>query len=65
MHKNQKMTVTRTFGGDHQLTGQSQRGHGVLVNQSGETTYEQKHDSLSNWIILSSKKKLIDEDEQI
>lgn len=60
------MTATLTFGGDHQLTGQSQRGHGVLVNQSGETTYEQEDKSLLHWIILKKmKQKLIDEEEQI
>lgn len=31
-----------TLGGDHQLAGQSQRSHGVLVDQSRETTYESK-----------------------
>lgn len=37
--------ATLTFGGDHQLTGQSQRSHGVLVNQSGKTTCRHKAQS--------------------
>lgn len=37
-----QLEVTLTFGGDHQLTGQSQRGHRVLVNQSREAAYGQQ-----------------------
>lgn len=34
----ESMRVKLTFGGDHQLAGQSQRSHRVLVHESRETT---------------------------
>lgn len=43
-----------TFGGDHELTGQSQRSHGVLVHQGRETACTHKDIPLLNCITLTA-----------
>lgn len=54
-----KQGLKLTFSGDHQLTGQSQWSHRVLVHQSRKTTYTHKVNSLVNWITLISDEMLI------
>lgn len=53
-----QLEVTLTFGGDHQLTGQSQRGHRVLVNQSREAAYRQQVIPPLNQIMALSRERL-------
>ncbi len=54
-----KQGLKLTFGGDHQLAGQSQWSHRVLVHQSRKTTYKHNANALVNWTTLISSEMLI------